>query len=738
MVKCLFALGEINADEAVDELSALNLMSTPKILSKTNQLMITDTAAKLRNIRTVLAAFTPDSMKNGTVVKTFALDHVNAEDVLLVARPHLGLATGEMIGIDVSLSADVAGKHIFVTGIADKVNVIERLVESIDRPEPSVVGVAGEMKLQSHLVEGGNVMTVYNVLQTMLSGQTVRLSMDQGASTIVALATDDIQTQIAETVKKVQASDATFEVIPLGDVDPYFAITLLQQMLDLPTAMDDPAEATSSAPKIDADPGNRRLFVRGKRHQIDQIKSIVEGLASSSTPGLHGSDGGNDEGIRVLPITGARAESILETAATFWRSVNPVVVFPTSGDGSRNLKERIPSESNSAAEEPTTEGPPEMEAQPSKTLANRMAANHVGRAGNLDSDSSSPSHQHRLTTVSSSQSTIRCQVTPRGILFQSDDSDALDRFETHLKKIAGAADPVPDEPVVFYLQHCRPDDALRMLGELLEGSQTVRVGDAGTLVNGYVSGGPSGSYLSLISSQEGTTTMMAGSITVIADSRLNRLIVQGTDEDVETVAGYLRIIDKDESITAIETYGRSKVIELFNTKAANVADAIRDAFVGRVAESKTGNEKQGRSSLRSGGGDDSRESSASGRGSSDEGRSSRSERREPEPARNLEPKMTVAVHEQTNSLIVTAPEALLAEVESLVERIDSRGEQSVEVITPMNSEIYGLLLQQLTAEDASSGAVRSSARGSSSTSSGSSNSTSDRGSNSSRSSSRSR
>ena len=38
---------------------------------------------------------------------------------------------------------------------------------------------------------------------------------------------------------------------------------------------------------------------------------------------------------------------------------------------------------------------------------------------------------------------------------------------------------------------------------------------------------------------------MAGSITIVADSRLNRLIVQGTARDVERIETYLAIVDKD-------------------------------------------------------------------------------------------------------------------------------------------------------------------------------------------------
>ena len=134
VVKCIFPLGELKAADAVEELTALKLMMPPAVFTKTNQLMITDTAGKLKNVRIILSAFEPHMLENGTVVKSFALQHADAEDILLVARPHLGLATGEMIGIDVSLSADIQGKNILATGIEDKVKLIESLIESLDKP----------------------------------------------------------------------------------------------------------------------------------------------------------------------------------------------------------------------------------------------------------------------------------------------------------------------------------------------------------------------------------------------------------------------------------------------------------------------------------------------------------------------------------------------------------------------------------------------------------------------------
>ena len=153
VVKCIFPLGDLDAADAVEELGALNLFQTPAIFTKTNQLMITDTAVKLKTAKKILSAFRPKTLDNGTVVKSFSLDHVDAEDVLMVARPHLGLATGEMIGIDVSISADVKGKNIFVTGIEDKVLLIEGLISQIDVPK-KVDAAAGLPELQTYLGTG--------------------------------------------------------------------------------------------------------------------------------------------------------------------------------------------------------------------------------------------------------------------------------------------------------------------------------------------------------------------------------------------------------------------------------------------------------------------------------------------------------------------------------------------------------------------------------------------------------
>lgn len=696
IVKCIFPLGKLKADDAVTELQPLNLLTAPSVFSKTNQIMITDTVGRLTNVKRILDSFEPDTLDNGTIVKSFKLDHVSAEDVLTVARPHLGLATGEMVGIDVSISSDLQGKFVFVTGIEDKVKLIENLIGEIDKPDKLSV-TDGNAVLHTYPVKGGNVEVVYNVLLTLMAGKSVRISMDPQASSIVVLASPEDHQEISETVTQLQTVDSTtFKVINLKHVDPYFAVTLLEQMLDL----DDPTATTTTSdssrgydrgrdyrdyrdyrdrdyrgggggqsastpipktpPKIDADPGNMRLFVRGTKEQIEQIEKIVGEIDVQQ-----GSVVGGSSDIRLLPIKGKQAEEVLGIASKFWQAGNPIILLKSA----------------------TESGPPETERAVNGTPKSTATPPSVGI----------PSMRLLSDANDAQETPIRCQITNRGLLLQSDDIAALDKFIEHLRTISGPMQSTPSPPIVFYLKHTKPEDAVRMLGELLDGGETAVESEAGSLVNGFVSSTTPLLLGSFVSSREGVTTMMAGTMTVVADSRLNRLIAQGTAADIELIEGYLKIIDKDSSITSIETYGTSHIIELAHVSATEAAAVIREAFAGRVAASTTSRQVAGQSQQGGQRPQPQREGSDQRR-EGDEKRES-SNNKQPQRGqggqapRSLEPKMTIAVHESSNSLIVTAPEQMFLEVQKLVNLIDVRSKQTLTVIPTSNAGLLEMLLQ---------------------------------------------
>lgn len=670
VVKCLFALGELDAEDAIEELSALNLMTQPAVFPRTNRILITDTASKLRSVELILRSFEPRKLDNGTVVKSFLLKHVNAEDILVVARPHLGLATGEMIGIDVSVSTDIKGENLFVTGVDDKVKLIENLVLSIDVPAATATAGAADQELKSYPIQGGNLQTVYNVLLTMLSGrEEIRLSTDESAGTIVALASPEIHEEIAATVAKLKADETEFEIIPLKNVDPYFAISLLEQMLELDADEDedeylpwweresrwgdDDEKNPVSPPKVDADPANMRLFVRGRRFQIDEIKKIVAGLDEGKAGTTEAA-----EQMRIFPLKGKRAEEVLRTAARFWKLPNPVFFYPDEKTGVP-IKERVINED--AAETKADEG-----RSPTRSSGILLTRSRLSQAPE-----------------------IKCQLISRGLLLQCEDTEALDEFETLLRTLSGPSDSAASPPVTFYLKYTRASDAIHMLAELLDGGEAARDAEESSLVNGIVTN--SDPFLSsLITAREGVMTMISGSITVVADTRLNRMIVQGTESEIELIEGYLKIIDKDTSLTDIETYGTSHIIELTYARADEVATSIREAYGGRVSDGAAAGGMGGSQGGRPEGREDDR----------------KNEKRAPRPtpgqaARDLEPKMTITVHQPSNSLVVTAPEALFVEVEKLALLLDERSRQTIRILNVPDSVPLEYLQQVLSNEPGS-------------------------------------
>lgn len=657
VVKCLFPLGELAPEDAIEELQPLNLITQPSIFSKTKQLLVIDTVAKLRSVKKIVESFEPDTLDNGTVVKSFALQHVDAEDVLVVARPHLGLATGEMIGIDVSLSADVLGKNLFVTGIEDKVKLIEGLVQSIDQPDLSKQEMQKDAVLQSYLIEGGNVSTVYDVLQTLLAGETVRLSMDREADSIVALASAKIHAEIKATVDQLQAGDSEFAVIPLKAIDATQCVLLLEEMLDLESRLDAGsgtssrsravAAASEGQVRIDADPVNRRLFVRGKKHQIDEVKRIVEQLDD-------GSRAGSTDTLRTFPLTGDAATKALETAARFWDAGNPIFFYATDGDEGSGPSERV------------------------------LTGDLPSELAPLPQVASEPRARVLTKSMVESKPAVRIQQTNQGLLMQCQDSEALDQLEALLTTIAGRSEAAVSEPVVFYLKYTKADVGIRMLAELLDGGQAVQDSSGTDLVSSSMATSLSSFIGSIVTGSDGTMTLIADTITVVADPRLNRLIAQGTTRDIERIESYLTIIDKDRSMTEIRTYGTSRVIELQYSQAAEVAAVLREAYGDRVSG---GGGSSGKAL-------DTKQIAAIAA----QVAKSRTSGKSAGGSEQKEPGMTIAVHEPSNSLIVTAPEQLLTEVEGLVAQIDERNRKSIRIIELPKDMEFDLLQDFLSGE----------------------------------------
>ena len=175
-------------------------------------------------------------------------------------------------------------------------------------------------------------------------------------------------------------------------------------MLDLPDPLDDPEDIDPDAPKIDADPGNMRLFVRAKKAQIEQIKKIVAGLGCQ---------------YRAVAAT-TRFGSFRSKAnrpSKCWRRQRSSGGLPIRCILYRVRRIGPGGANRTRPRRPTGQVP--------------VAACSGGRLGHAQRTAAD------LRRGNASAAAIRCQVTPRGLLMQSDDTRALDHFESTCERSPG-------------------------------------------------------------------------------------------------------------------------------------------------------------------------------------------------------------------------------------------------------------------------------------------------------------
>ena len=168
-------------------------------------------------------------------------------------------------------------------------------------------------------------------------------------------------------------------------------------------------------------------------------------------------------------------------------------------------------------------------------------------------------------------SDIRVEFTPNGIIISSEDTAALDQFEELIRTISPPVSGSRSKGfTVFFLKHCKAEVARQLISDILGGT-TTEAGGGGSLMGDMASnlmGGGGGILGALLGGGGGsgggavTTVQATGPVSIVADSRLNCLIVQALPADAQLVEQLLKIVDREGSITDIETAGKPHIIPI--------------------------------------------------------------------------------------------------------------------------------------------------------------------------------
>jgi type II secretory pathway component GspD/PulD (secretin) len=716
LVKTLFQLVKMTPDEATSDLQKLiGPQGKLFVFAAAKQVLVQETAGRLRTIRDVIEGVEKPRTDLAGKVLEIKLEFAPAEDILAVARTMLGMGEDDFSTDGLNFAVDTLGTRIFATGEQENLDILQDLVKRLDI-DP-LAGVEGtepleQPQLQTHPISVADPDTTFQVLQTMLAGlPDIRLALDPTTNKVIAFARPAEQARIQATIRELEGDVPVFEVISLKSLDTEMALVMIANMFGTQVAEGEPAPTTG--PKVTADPVTMKLFIRATESELQLIRSMIERLESENTTPQEGN-------IRILPYTGDRAIEAVERAERFWQGNNKIrIVTPET-----RSKSTIDQRQTNPKSEPAV--PPQEKPAETNTRAQTMTKTASSLSPKLTQFVTAqleqqipPKAPDTAAFPELSADEIKVEVTSEGIIIYSNDLQALDAFEAIVRRLTPPNSAGLDRQItIFYLKYSKVDVAKSLLQQIMSGGEDDTLG-LGSLVNDATTSMMGGGLMGMLlggggggGETAGSTFSASGTVSIVANQRLNALIVQANDEDLQMIDELLVVIDREGSETEIETAGKPRLIPLTYTDAKEISAVLKEVYAGRITGASSGGQQQQR-----GGQEDMmrqmmQRMAGGGRGGSGGGGGSNEVKGEPA-------KMTIGVDASSNSLIIAAPEPMFKEVEELVMALDQAGTQtqeSIEVRTlhlanpdVVNTALRAILGENVSTSGSSGGSSSSSA-----------------------------
>jgi type II secretory pathway component GspD/PulD (secretin) len=362
LVSVLFQLNKMTPEEAEPELRKLiGPQGAIIMLPKARQVLVTETAGKLRTIRSVIESVENPQIPKDEKVAVIELKFVTPGEFLPVARQLLGMPENVNSTPDgtLRLATDELGNRVLATGKNERLERLQEIVKLIDIASPgdeSAGGPIEQPQLEVYSVTGADPAAVLQVLQTLLSGlPDVRLTTDPQTGNLVALAKPSQHATIKATLDQLQRDGTQVEVIKLRRLDPQAAVLAINKLF----GGADGAPA-ANGPKVDADPTNMQLMIRGNAAQVTQIRDLLTKMGENGEGTL--SDKIERTNVRILPLTGRSADSALQQIESVWPTLhrNKIRIVRPSQTSTQIKTRGVPplesqqmeEEKDAAAEEP--------------------------------------------------------------------------------------------------------------------------------------------------------------------------------------------------------------------------------------------------------------------------------------------------------------------------------------------------------------------------------------------------
>ncbi len=700
ITKTRFNLDKVDAAEAEKQINQLlSPVGSIIVMPGAKQILATETAGNLRTIQEILNSLekTAAEEEKGKL-HAFPLKIASADEILAVARPLLGIEDEQFASEDgsIRISANPLGRTVFATGEQEKIELVKQIVREIDSPDTTQsTGGAEELsQFMSHKVATADPESVLRVLQTLFVGDAgLRLEVDSSTGGIIAFATPSQHRSIQATIAEMEQNPERVQVIPLQYTDPAAAITLVEKLFS----------STQKPPIVDGTLIPPQLVVRGSQAQIEQIRLLLDDIGERA--GAGGFAGGTrvsrTGNVRMIPMSAETAAMAIDRIRAIWPDLrrNEIkVVIPSQEQGLlrlQRLHSDDPRDRRSRPGRPTREMEPgrresdrpqkrrpqdsesdpvkktEQAVSPESSLFETRLVVDLPESKLAQATGAERASQPAEQAVDSSESVapIMIAATPDGLMISSKDTEALNAIQSLVEAFSSSAAAAGPRFNLFYLKHIEAETASTLITSILTGitPSLTATATTGTSVNSVL--------------QQQTTALAATLPHIVADKRLNALFVHGAPEHVGIGKQLLQVIDIESGPEEVLTFPRPQFIPVLYTDAEAVAKVLREVYANRIVTGQENRRREGESREqrggfpgggffgRRGGGDDRR----GGGGNSQQA------------ATGDQPKMSIGVDTESNSIVVSAPGPLLKEVETVVRELDRRAaEKPPESIAVVN------------------------------------------------------
>ena len=523
-------------------------------------------------------------------LKAFVLKHVSPETVASA----LESAFGKRTTVGVSFSRET--KSVFVVGSNQELKVASQLVEQLDVVKSS----DGDRKMRLFSLSGVDGKSIATSIESLFkdSAAKVTVSYDVLNERLYVTGDQEHLKMVEDALTQLAPPKRELEIIQLDATDPYSFKTAAEALFG--------DEPLNNAPQITVDSNLQQVLVRATQEQLESIHKLLKQMGESSAVNSTVTSGR----LRFVPVH-RNSQRLLEEIQRLWPTMrdNPLQIIEPAGVAPKQEAAPLKSPLGSVPAAATT----------MVRLASTQVQLQSADAAQTQTGQTAPTSQQTKS------SPIIVVIGEDQWTLASDDTAALDQFNRLLDSmLSPAVTPFATTGnfSVYLLRHAGADQVQELLTDLF------KPGDR---------------------SSRSPAIDVFQRVKIVADARINGLIVSGNRADRKIIEELLGVIDSEELLDTLQQLTPTTV-QLQSASAKSVAGIIEDVY---------------KSQLSAGAG--------------------RRPVQIPEGvttsvaivlqqlnAQASSPLLTIAVDETTNAIVLRAPVDLTTEIRSFIEKLDKQ------------------------------------------------------------------